>query len=174
MSAAITTGSWCHTPLYAVAFSYQRVEMIKTAEFRALFPPEKEKADGWRFYHDLWGRTVAHNLTQRLPTSALVAATVSPPLPSAPQRDRSGYSRRGVDDLCPENRSAKDDVAAEPTIDLLCRDDHYMAKCYVVTNGSTLSTNISTSSTAYMGNIIAVDGTFRANTDCPPHTGTQD
>jgi hypothetical protein len=47
-----------HTPLYPIAFSYQRVEMIKPVEFRALFPPEREKTARWRFYHDLWGRTV--------------------------------------------------------------------------------------------------------------------
>ena len=90
------------------------------------------------------------------------------------QSDRSGDPGGGVDDLCPENGSAKDDVAVKPAMSFLCHDSHYLAKCYVWTNDSTLSTDISTSATAYMGNIIAMNGTSRANTDCSPHTGVQD
>ena len=47
-----------HTPLYPIAFSYQRVAMIRSVEFRNLYPPEAEKTARWRFYKDLWGRTV--------------------------------------------------------------------------------------------------------------------
>jgi len=47
-----------HTPLYPIAFSYQRLGEIRSVEFRTLYPPEKEKTARWRFYSDLWGRTV--------------------------------------------------------------------------------------------------------------------
>lgn len=46
------------TPLYPVAFSYQRIERVGSAEFRRLFPPEDAKAVTWRLYHDLWGMTM--------------------------------------------------------------------------------------------------------------------
>lgn len=45
-------------PFCSVAVSYQRVGLVKPVEFRKLFPPENEKPARWRFYHDLWGRTV--------------------------------------------------------------------------------------------------------------------
>lgn len=47
-----------HTPLYPVAFSYGRVNMIRSVEMRNIFPPEKEKSARRRFYHDIWGKTV--------------------------------------------------------------------------------------------------------------------
>lgn len=47
-----------HTPLYPVAFSYARIEMIRSSEFGKLFPPQEEKNARWRLYHDLWGKTV--------------------------------------------------------------------------------------------------------------------
>lgn len=47
-----------HTPLYPVAFSYRRIEMIRPVEFRSIFPPEREKTARWRLYKDIWGKTV--------------------------------------------------------------------------------------------------------------------
>jgi len=47
-----------HTPFYPIAFSYQRLATIRSVEFRTLYPPENQKDARWRFYKDLWGRTV--------------------------------------------------------------------------------------------------------------------
>ncbi|MBN1248029.1 MAG: hypothetical protein JXC32_10255 [Anaerolineae bacterium] len=47
-----------HGPLYPVAFSYQRIDRVGSAEFSRLFPPENAKAAIWRLYRDLWGTTV--------------------------------------------------------------------------------------------------------------------
>lgn len=47
-----------HTPLYPVAFSYQRVEMVRPVEFKSIFPPENEKNARWRLYKNIWGKTV--------------------------------------------------------------------------------------------------------------------
>jgi hypothetical protein len=44
--------------LYPVAFSYQRIEMIRPVEFRSIFPPENEKNARRRLYKDMWGKTV--------------------------------------------------------------------------------------------------------------------
>jgi hypothetical protein len=46
------------TPLYPVAFSYRRIDLIRPIEFSALFPPTKAKAAHRRIYHELWGKTV--------------------------------------------------------------------------------------------------------------------
>lgn len=54
-------------PLYPVAFSYQRIERVGSAEFSRLFPPEKEKAATWRLYRSLWGKTVPTILLGTLP-----------------------------------------------------------------------------------------------------------
>lgn len=45
-----------HTPLYPVAFSYRRIDMIRSVEFRNVFPPEAEKEARRRFYQDIWGK----------------------------------------------------------------------------------------------------------------------
>ena len=47
-----------HTPLYPIAFSYQRVQMVRPTEFKSIFPPENEKNTRWRLYQDIWGKTV--------------------------------------------------------------------------------------------------------------------
>ena len=47
-----------HTPVYPIAFSYQRVEMIRPVEFKTIFPPENEKNARWRLYKNIWGKTV--------------------------------------------------------------------------------------------------------------------
>lgn len=47
-----------HTPLYPIAFSYQRVQMVRPTEFKSIFPPENEKNARWRLYQDIWGKTV--------------------------------------------------------------------------------------------------------------------
>lgn len=47
-----------HTPFYPIAFSYQRVEMVRPVDFKNIFPPEKEKDARWRLYKAIWGRTV--------------------------------------------------------------------------------------------------------------------
>jgi hypothetical protein len=46
------------TPLYPVAFSYQRVDLIRPVEFGSLFPPNAAKTAHLRLYHELWGMTV--------------------------------------------------------------------------------------------------------------------
>jgi hypothetical protein len=46
-----------HTPLYPVAFSYRRTDVIRSTEIRTIFPPEQEKEARRRFYHDIWGKT---------------------------------------------------------------------------------------------------------------------
>ena len=46
-----------HTPLYPVTFSYRRINMIRSVEFRNIFPPENEKTARWRFYREIWGKT---------------------------------------------------------------------------------------------------------------------
>jgi len=46
-----------HTPFYPVAFSYQRIEMIRPMDFKSVFPPEAEKNARRRLYRDLWGKT---------------------------------------------------------------------------------------------------------------------
>lgn len=56
-----------HAPLYPVAVSYQRIERIGSAEFRQLFPPEKQKATIWRLYRRLWGLTVPTISLKALP-----------------------------------------------------------------------------------------------------------
>lgn len=45
------------TPLYPVAFSYQRVFTIRPVEFRSVFPPGSVKRPQRRFYDKLWGKT---------------------------------------------------------------------------------------------------------------------
>jgi hypothetical protein len=47
-----------HTPFYPIAFSYQRVEMVRPTEFKSIFPPENEKNSRWRLYKNIWGKTV--------------------------------------------------------------------------------------------------------------------
>jgi hypothetical protein len=47
-----------HTPFYPVAFSYQRVEMIRPVEFKSIFPPENEKNARWQLYKNIWGKTI--------------------------------------------------------------------------------------------------------------------
>ncbi|HOU14058.1 MAG TPA: hypothetical protein PKZ84_13180 [Anaerolineae bacterium] len=47
-----------HTPFYPVAFSYQRVEIIRPMDFKSIFPPEQEKSARRRLYKDIWGKTV--------------------------------------------------------------------------------------------------------------------
>lgn len=47
-----------HTPFYPIAFSYQRVEMVRPMEFKSIFPPENEKNARWRLYKNIWGKTV--------------------------------------------------------------------------------------------------------------------
>ncbi len=47
-----------HTPFYPVAFSYQRIEMIRLLDFKSIFSPEKEKKARRQLYADLWGKTV--------------------------------------------------------------------------------------------------------------------
>jgi hypothetical protein len=56
-----------HTPLYPVAISYQRIERIGSAEFRRLFPPERQKGPIWRLYRRLWGMTVPTISLKALP-----------------------------------------------------------------------------------------------------------
>lgn len=45
------------TPIYPIAISYQRVELVRTTELRTLFPPDNEKPARWRLYKNLWGLT---------------------------------------------------------------------------------------------------------------------
>ncbi len=47
-----------HTPFYPIAFSYQRVEMVRPTEFKSIFPPENEKNSRRRLYKNIWGKTV--------------------------------------------------------------------------------------------------------------------
>lgn len=47
-----------HTPFYPIAFSYQRVEIVRPTEFKGIFPPENEKNARWRLYQNIWGKTV--------------------------------------------------------------------------------------------------------------------
>jgi len=47
-----------HTPFYPIAFSYQRVEVVRPMEFKSIFPPEKEKNARRRLYGTIWGKTV--------------------------------------------------------------------------------------------------------------------
>lgn len=47
-----------HTPFYPIAFSYQRIEMVRPTEFKSIFPPENEKNSRWRLYKNIWGKTV--------------------------------------------------------------------------------------------------------------------
>lgn len=56
-----------HTPLYPVAFSYQRVDLIRPAQFSQLYSPTEVPAAKWRLYHDLWGRTVPTITLKGLP-----------------------------------------------------------------------------------------------------------
>ncbi len=44
-------------PIYPVAFSYQRITLVRSVEFRSVFPPEDAKPARWRIYKNLWGKT---------------------------------------------------------------------------------------------------------------------
>ncbi len=56
-----------HTPLYPVAFSYQRVELVRPVQFSQLYSPTEVPAAKWRLYRDLWGRTVPTITLKGLP-----------------------------------------------------------------------------------------------------------
>jgi extradiol dioxygenase family protein len=58
-----------HTPIYPLAFSYQRVEMVRPVEFRTIFPLENEKSARWRLYRNLWGQTVVVVTLKSYPVS---------------------------------------------------------------------------------------------------------
>jgi hypothetical protein len=47
-----------HTPLYPVAFSYQRITIVRPVDFKSIFPPQDERNARRRFYKDIWGKTV--------------------------------------------------------------------------------------------------------------------
>lgn len=47
-----------HTPFYPVAFSYQRIALVRPVDFKSIFPPQQEKNTRRRFYRDIWGKTV--------------------------------------------------------------------------------------------------------------------
>jgi hypothetical protein len=46
-----------HTPVYPMAFSYRRVDLVRPTEFRGIFPPDEEKRSRWRLYKNIWGKT---------------------------------------------------------------------------------------------------------------------
>lgn len=46
------------TPLYPVAFSYRRIDLVRPVEFSSLYPLEEARAVHRRIYYKLWGKTV--------------------------------------------------------------------------------------------------------------------
>jgi len=55
------------TPLYPVAFSYRRVEIIRPVKFSSIFSPVDEKNARRRFYQDIWGKTAVVVVLQSYP-----------------------------------------------------------------------------------------------------------